>query len=181
MRLGIGNTMIDIDEEATREYYAAHSGDLNDCTCAQCRNYRAAIPLFPEKVKAFFKDCGIDDMAAFVELTPYCGEDEGYLYGGWYHIVGSIEGGNPPNIWIPPAAKLRRLFCKFFNKKKYEALLRGEEILSGERHSDHLELSEDFSVWFSTREDLKADDFPENCIQLEIDAKIPWVLEEKPE
>ena len=181
MRLEIDTCTVEIDENATREYYAAHIGGKNDCQCAECRNFRAAAPLVSEKVKAFFRDCGIDDMLDFVELTPYSSEKGDYLYGGWYHLVGSIEGGKSPKIWLPPAARMRRIFYKLFNREKYEALVRAAEDLSNERTSGILKLDECFSVWFSNRKDLIAKDFPENCIQLDIDAKLPWVIEEKPE
>ena len=177
----IGEAIINIDENATREYYAAHPAREGACSCVYCRNYRAALPLIPDKVKAFFKSCGIDDMRDFVELTPFSSSGKDCLYSGWYHLVGSIEGGKAPETWLPPSAKARRILYKLFNREKYEAILRAEEAIGKERMSERLDISDDFSVRFSTGKDLKEKDFPKNCVQLEIDALIPWVIPEKPE
>ncbi|MGN1032530.1 MAG: hypothetical protein ACI4PU_03645 [Intestinibacter sp.] len=40
-------------------------------------------------------------------------------------------------------------------------------------------ITDNFEIWFSEECDLLADDFPEPSIQLNIAARIPWIIEEK--
>ena len=78
-----------------RAYYRS-KGVVNDCACADCRNFREAAPLLSERVKAFFNECGIEDPRFIIELTPYEVVNGKQLTGGIYQVAGSMDGGEPP-------------------------------------------------------------------------------------
>ena len=114
MKLEIENCIVDIDENATRAYYAEHP-EHYDCECYVCRAFIAHAPDFPVEVKAFFASCGIDDMLLVNEVSPLCDEDDDPLFvEGWYHVVGSMEGGEQLRSWHPPGYEVRKSFARLF-------------------------------------------------------------------
>jgi len=176
MRIEIENCIIDIDENATREYYA--KGDkINDCECADCENFRAFAPNFPDEVKEFFRSLGIDDMRVVRELSPYTLHEGKLSTGGFYHIVGSMEGGYKPR----PAPDFRDTLRKMLGLKpsRHRNLLEDDTRESGIIYMDLDAPVDFFDVYFKVPCDLAPDDFPDNAVQLEFSTSIPWVIDKK--
>ncbi len=177
MRLEIRNCTVNIDAEATREYYRNHP-EPYDCGCDICRAYIKHAPDFPEEVREFFASCGIDDMLSVVEVSSY-GEDEDPMpIDGWFYAVGSIRGGEPSKVWHPPAYRRRKAFAKRFNKKLYDELCKLERIAELERMSGEYKVCGDFSVRFSNHLALVPESFPENRVQIRFETCIPKLKEE---
>lgn len=176
MRLQVENCIVDIDENATREYYLSHPA-LYDCECKVCRAFLRHAPEFPEKVRAFFSSCGIDDMRLVTEVSPLDG-DEGpgpYYIDGWFFAVGSMEGGDPPKVWYPPANKLKRFFSNLFDRKRYVSREVNDRLI---RYSRQYEVDDDFLVSFSNQADLIPDDFPKDFVQINFTTHIPGLENE---
>lgn len=149
-----GPYRIDVDVERTRAFYK--DAAYYDCTCPGCRNFALASKLAPEPVKAFFESFGIDfGKPAEIYASHACDADT-LFYGGFYHICGTILEGR--DAWIQTGEKSYRL----------------DETYS-------IDLTEDFSVYFTNDVQLLEEGFPSPVIQLEIFGPLPWVLEEKNE
>ena len=168
--------IIELADEATREYYAAGSR-INDCGCDDCGNFRAFAPNFPNEVKEFFRSLGIDDMRVLRELMPYTMHDGKLIVGGFYHLVGRMEGGFKPQ----PAPDFRDKLRKMLGLKpsKYRDLPEDDTRESGIIYMDLDAPVDFFDVYFKVPCDLLPEDFPENAVQLEISTTIPWVIDKK--
>ena len=102
-----GNTVLDVDVEKTRDYYESALARTpgKKCSCAGCQNFDSAILRAPEAVQVFLRSLGIDPQKP-CEVFGLAGEPEGdgtYLYGGWYHAVGSVVKGedSPEKLYKP--------------------------------------------------------------------------------
>ncbi|MBR0485757.1 MAG: hypothetical protein IJJ69_13450 [Oscillospiraceae bacterium] len=95
MLFHFGDTVAEIDAEATRNYYLNHNF-TNDCVCLGCQNFRQWIKFCPPEVREQFQTMGIDDLNWIAEIIPFGTKPEDYkihngmLYGGFYHVVGRI-------------------------------------------------------------------------------------------
>jgi hypothetical protein len=83
------------DPEATRKAYAALlRGWPEECGCKSCQNFIAARKfVYPAEALALFDRLGI---AYNREAESYHNgrlESGLHSYGGWFHFVGTIEGG----------------------------------------------------------------------------------------
>ena len=174
MRIEIENCIIDIDENATREYYAKRDR-INDCGCADCENFRAYAPSFPDEVKEFFRSVGIDDMRVVRELSPYTLHDGMLSVGGFYHIVGSMKGGYRPRPVPGFRDTLRRMLG--LKPSKHRDLPEDDTRESGIIYMDLDAPVAFFDVYFKVPCDLKPDGFPDNAVQLNFSTSIPWVIE----
>ena len=172
MKLELEGCTVEIDEEATREYYRAHP-ERYDCDCETCRAFIRHVPDFPKEVKAFFASCGIDDMLFVTEVCPIDDDVDPLFVDGWFHVVGSMEGGEPLSIWYPPRYKVRKFFARLFDKKLYAALLEGEKESAGLRESKSFEVCDDFSVRFNNHADMLPPDFPKERIQIGFMTHVP--------
>lgn len=145
---------IDVDVEKTRAFY--RGAPAYGCDCPGCRNFAMASKLAPKSVLAFFESFGIDfSKPAEIYASHACGPDT-LFYGGFYHICGTILEGK--DAWIQTGEKSYRL----------------DEAYS-------IDLTEDFSIYFTTEVALLEEGFPAPVIQLEIFGALPWVLDEKNE
>ena len=156
MRLEFGQFIINADPEGTRAYYETDPGIT--CTCSGCRNYARAAAVFPAELLAFFHALGIDPQKP-AEVYVNCTQADGRLwYGGFYHLQGRLlrgEGG-----WYTVAAGETSRTRAWDGESCYLA-------------------AEDFRVAFTEDTALVAPDFPRPVLQLEIDAALPWLLEEE--
>ena len=172
MELKIEGCTIDIDEAATREYYSAHP-EHNSCTCTGCENFRQYVQQLPEEVKIFFKSCGIDDMRVISEIIPFAMMDDDLLYyGGFYHLVGSMTGGETITVETP---------CYKTDKDENGKL---GTRLTGYRTHTHTEsgkitIGDRFTVYFTDSLALLPEGFPEKVVQMEIETRLPWVIDKE--
>lgn len=142
---------IDVNVQETQAFYRK-AYDIG-CDCAGCKNFIQAVLFLPEDVKAFFAQFGIDP-AKPAEISVYHSVDGiETLYGGFYHICGTILSGNNP--WVQVGKKQYQL------KEEYA-----------------IKLSNDFSVFFTEDCSLVDDDFPSPVIQMEFTGNLPWVIHE---
>lgn len=96
MLFHFGDTIAEIDTEATRNYYHT-TKYINTCACLGCQNFRQWTKYCPPEVLEQFQKFGIDDMNQITEIIPFGTKMEEYkrnngmLYGGFYHVVGKIK------------------------------------------------------------------------------------------
>lgn len=149
-----GKFKIDVDVEATREYYAKHGRTvLEDCGCINCRNFYTVMSNPTEKVKAFFDSLGVDPLKS-PEATWFDTNENGiayyYLY---YHLVGTIiEAKDTCTVATEHSPSSLKIECLH-------------------------EIDKDFKVGFRCKKYFVYEKFPDPCIQLEIEARLPWVLD----
>lgn len=94
---------LNCDEEATKNaYQAVAGGGADTCTCNACRNYaRARETLFPQEMLGLLSELGIDYRKE-AEASRYNRvRSRVHLYSVWFHFVGSIGAGKPPEILFP--------------------------------------------------------------------------------
>ena len=89
-----------------------------------------------------------------VEPYPYANPDSSLLYGGFYHLCGTLLSGE--SAWIPTSST-----------SSYWEENRAFPVTDG------------FRISFQQKYDLLEKDFPLPALQLELSANIPWVLSEE--
>lgn len=95
MIFNFGDTTVDIDVEATKEFYHTYK-PINDCSCTGCKNFRHAVLNCSDEVKYKFKSFGIDNMNYITEIIPWFSvntndERNGlFWYTGFYHVKGTV-------------------------------------------------------------------------------------------
>ena len=139
---------------STRKAYAAITkGGPEKCGCEPCLNFAAARgQIYEPNVLTLFEKLGIscDREVETYHMTRL--ESGRHLYGGWFHLVGSIVSGDDA--------------VKQIAEKTWQPNLE--------------ETSEFFSLGFTSRLALVREPFVGlPLIQLEFAAKVPWVLAEK--
>ena len=153
MIFDFGKFRLDIDVESTKEFYNKHGKTvLEDCGCINCRNYYEAITKASDKVKSFFASLGVDPQKSPEATYCYTNENGYAYYSMFYHIVGSIITG--VDIYRP------------IGTNAFEPI-----------PENFYEIDKDFKVGFTSKCVLLEKDFPEPCIQLEIHAHLPWVID----
>ena len=147
----IGIYRLDVDVERTKAFYAG-SYDIG-CACDGCLNFEKAVHYLPEDVKSFFQQFGIAPTKPAEIGSPFSINDKDTAqYNGFYHLCGTIlEGTNP---WIK------------VSKKQYHL---------DEQYA--INLSNNFSFFFTEDCLLLEEDFPSPAIQLEFTGDLPWVLD----
>lgn len=153
MLFEFGNFHVDIDVERTREFYQNHGKSVEEsCGCNRCRNYSKAIENVSDKIKSFFDLLGIDPQKS-PEATWWMTNENGIAYYTVvFHVVGTIM--DSVDIYKPDGAG---------------GLVSIPESL--------YEIDEGFKVGFTSENILLEKEFPKPCIQLEMDAHLPWVLD----
>jgi hypothetical protein len=120
-----GRWELNFDPELTRQAYAAISiGSPEECGCDPCLNFAAARPqIYGIEVLELFKTLGISPDRE-VEIYHMCRMQSGrHLYGGWFHLVGSIVSGADAakrvaeNIWQPDLEKIDEYFQLGFSSR----------------------------------------------------------------
>jgi hypothetical protein len=90
----LGPWIFTVDREATANAYAgAEKGGVDRCTCSPCRNFRLVRKaFFPPAFLRLLSDLKIDpEKDGEVWHVPLRRGE--HLYNGWYHFLGSLEGG----------------------------------------------------------------------------------------
>ncbi|MBQ8905303.1 MAG: hypothetical protein IJY85_02915 [Ruminococcus sp.] len=153
MLYDFGKFRLDVDIESTKAFYFKHGKTvLEDCGCVSCRNYYEAISEASDKVNSFFHSIGIDPQKS-PEVT-WCYTDENGIayYSAIYHIVGTII-------------------------QSVDIYKRTEDNCFKQIIENFYEIDKDFKVGFTSEIILLEKDFPKPCIQLEIEAYLPWVID----
>ena len=152
MIIDFGNFRLDVDVDSTKAFYDIHGKTvLEDCGCVNCRNYYEAISKVSDKVKNFFSSIGIDPQKS-PEATWWVTSEDGIAYYSIiFHVVGTII--QSVDIYKPVGNNGYQLI----NENFYE-------------------IDKNFKVGFTSKAVLVEKDFPKPCIQLEIEAYLPWVI-----
>lgn len=153
----MGQNIIDVDVERTRQFYRTANVITDGCTCDGCCNYAKAIGYFPQSVHDLFCELGID-LGKAAEIWAVSAFDSGkeLLYGGFYHICGKLLSDT--DVWV------------LEQNDKIDTLKNQEKLLM-------YEIEKNYSIGFTEDCHLIEENFPEPVIQMEINFCIPWVLE----
>lgn len=158
MIMQYGPFRLNVDADKTREFYRSMPYLRESCSCAGCRNYEAAVLVFPEKVRCFFHSLGIDIRKPTEVYVNQTNKDGTLFYGGFYHLCGSLLAE-----------------CSVWKNGLEES---DSEYLQREQEWTYA-VSKMFRVSFRMDCDLLEAGFPRTALQLELEADIPWVLTEK--
>lgn len=157
MEVRFGPYALDIDIQKTRLFYQKANNVSVGCSCSGCRNFEKAIEVLPDEIKGFFDALGIDMKKPAEVYVNTVNADGLVLYGGFYHICGRLLGGE--SAWVTVKSNKKATTFYWDISKAYS-------------------ISKDFHVSFQENCCLVEDGFPEPVLQLEIEANIPWVLDE---
>ena len=157
MRLAFGQFILDVDVERTRAYYHSQETGIG-CDCSGCRNYERAAEAFSEKLRDFFRTLGIDPGKPAEVYVSYTRADGTLLYGGFYHLCGTLLQGK--GGWQ----------AVYAGPKNKTSVWKRETCYS---------VTDRFFIAFTEDIVLLEDGFPTPVLQMEIDASLPWMLEEE--
>lgn len=146
-----GVYMIDHDPARTGEFYAQAPDTL--CGCSGCRNFRAAADRFPQGLRAFLEQFGIDPAKPAEMSVLYAPAEDEVNYNGFYHFCGEIRQGR--EAFIQTGERSFQLDPRYIIR-----LAEGD-------------------LWFRTDCALVDPAFPRPVVQVEVTFNLPWVLEEK--
>ncbi|MDE6953742.1 MAG: hypothetical protein K2P09_08015 [Erysipelotrichales bacterium] len=150
----IGQYRLDIDVARTKHFYENADFVSKSCSCDGCLNFEKAVSALPISVIAFFTNLGTDMKKVCECYVNDTADDGTLLYGGFYHICGTLLDGK--SAW---KSIDENTFCWDSNAT--------------------FSICPDFFVSFQENVALLEKDFPLPVIQLEFFAKIPWVLEKE--
>lgn len=156
----MGNSLLDINVEKTRQFYHNAKIITDDCGCDGCQNFVLGADRLHSDVMSFFSQIGID-IRKPAEIMVLCPEDNGQsiYYEGFYHICGKLLSES--DCW------------------KSRIDWKGSASYSICEENMYC-VSENFSVGFSNHINLKEDDFPMPIIQMEtFFRRFPWVLDKE--
>ncbi len=157
MEFRFGSYALDIDIQKTRLFYQKAAAVSVGCSCPGCRNFEKAVESLPDEIKHFFDTLGIDGKKP-AEVYVYTVNGDGLvLYGGFYHLCGKLLSGK--SAWVTVKSRRKLKISHWDTSKAYP-------------------VSKDFHVSFQEACSLVEDGFPEPVLQMEIEANIPWVLDE---
>jgi len=150
--INFGRWKLTCDPESTRKAYAVvPMGSPEECGCEPCLNFIAARQqIYKPDVLELFRKLGIShDREVEIYHMARLGPGR-HLYGGWFHLVGSIVSGADAarqiaeNTWQP-----------------------------------HLEKTSDsFSLGFRSQIELVRPPFKNlPLVQLEFTVEVPWILD----
>lgn len=158
MEFRFGIYALDVDVEKTRLFYQRADNVTVGCDCSNCRNYEKAVEVLSDEIKSFFDSLGID-IKKPAEVYANVVKDDGLvLYGGFYHLCGRLLSGE--SAWVAVESNEKTRSSYWDTSKTYS-------------------VSKDFHVSFQEDCFLVEDGFPKPVLQMEIEANIPWVLEEQ--
>ncbi|MDE6701058.1 MAG: hypothetical protein K2K10_08635 [Acetatifactor sp.] len=154
-----GNYKVDIDVEKTRTFYNQADFITSGCQCDGCCNYEKAVDYFPDQVKSFFAEIGVDLKKA-AEIIAYVAENDGksIYYGGFYHVCGVMMSNT--DVWI----------SQWDQENTHLSSLDDDSMYS---------IAENYKIGFTNKCALIEDNFPAPVLQIEIAFHCPWVLEKE--
>ena len=149
------NFVLDVDVDRTRAFYAREDVETTSekCACQGCQNYDKAILAASDTVVDFLRSLDIDPRKPAEVFDVMGGLDENgqVWYNGFYHICGTrLEG---EDAWV--------------HTSESSMHLDGDRMYA---------VDDSFKVSFEERVLLLHEGFPTPVLQLEIDARLPWVL-----
>lgn len=139
--------------EQTRAAFARMGrGGAEECTCLPCRNFAAARErIYPPAVRELFARLGVDYRKE-AEAVHHGRLDDGrHLYGGWLHCVGTLVSG--PDVRVPTGPGTSTFSFEPFGEAFGMGISRNAVLVEPELRGLPL-------------------------LQLEIEAKVPWLLPE---
>lgn len=157
MKIYFGQYYLEIDIHKTKAFYKKLENISEGCNCPGCRNFEKAVEVLPDEIKNFFNSIGIDMKKPAEVYVNTVNADGLLLYGGFFHLCGRILNGE--SAWVK-------------NDGNENA------IVSYWEHSKTYSVSKNFFVSFQEECSLIEDGFPTPVLQMEIEANIPWILEE---
>ncbi len=157
MEVWYGPYVLDIDTQKTRSFYQKAALVSAGCSCPGCRNFEKAFGTLPDEIKSFLDALGIDGKKPAEVYTNSVNADGLVSYGGFYHLCGRLLHGE--SAWVAVKREKKAIVSYWDTSKTYA-------------------VSKDFHVSFVEDCSLVEDGFPEPVLQMEIEANIPWVLEE---
>lgn len=156
MRMEFGQFVLDVDPKRTQAYYETDPGI--GCDCSGCRNYPLAMEALPEEAKEFFRSLGIDPKKP-AEVYVNCTQEDGTLfYGGFYHLCGRLIRGQ--GGWRTVSSSADGKSSVWERETCYP-------------------VTDRFFAAFTEDIALLEKDFPTPVLQMEIEASLPWMLEEE--
>lgn len=157
MEVRCGSYALDIDIQKTRAFYQNADKVTAGCSCPGCRNFEKAAGLLPVETKRFFASLGIDIEKPAEVYVNTVNADGSVAYGGFYHLCGRVLRGESAWVVVKSNKKVR---TSYWDTSKTYAV------------------SKDFRVSFQEDCSLVEDGFPEPVLQMDVEANLPWVLEE---
>ena len=149
-RFTLGNYVVDVNVEKTREIYKSLTPVSSRCKCDYCANYQKVVPTMPAQVLDFFDRLGVD-LTKITESVVFNRTRNGRAtYGGWMHVCGKIVKGKED----------------------------GEHTITL-RPKDKYRVTDQFSVWFSEECMMVEREFDSPVIQIDFQTDLPWVLDSK--
>ncbi len=157
MEVRLGPYVLDVDIQKTKLFYQKAKKVSEECGCQSCRNFENAVERLPDEAKCFFDFLGID-IAKPAEVYFCTVNADGLLdYGGFYHLCGRLLSGE--SAWVIESRNKKATVSQWDTSKTYPV-----------SKNLHVSFQEDCS--------LVEEGFPEPVLQMDIEAYLPWVLEE---
>lgn len=140
-----------VNRELTYEAYARiELGSVDSCPCNDCKNfasYRATT--YPDEIINLFHQFGIDYRKES-EVSHFTKLENGlHYYSGWFHFKGEILSGKDCSIPLP----------------------------NGGNTFELTEITNNFSIGFTNASSLTIFENKKSLVQVEFEAKIPWVID----
>ena len=155
-----GQFTIDVDVDKTREFYTSAEHISEGCECPGCRNYEKAVDFLSAEIPTFFDSLGVDMKKAAEVWAIMANSDGSVYYTGFYHLCGKLLSCENNQVEKSTNEK-RRGFSQWEASRNYS-------------------LTEDYNItFFDECGSLIEKDFPLPIFEIEVEANIPWVLNEE--
>ena len=149
-RFALGDYIVDVDVQKTREIYNSLTPVSKRCKCDYCANYEKVVTMLSAQVLDFFDSLGVD-LTRITESVAYNRNRDGSVhYGGWLHVCGKVVKGKED----------------------------GEHTITL-RPGEAYGVTEDFKVWFSEECLMTEKEFDAPVMQIDFETDLPWVLDKK--
>ena len=146
----LGNNPVDLDTEKTKRIYRDLPAVTQVCDCDGCRNFERAADLLPSEVHTFFGTMGVDPKKITECYVYRKNEDGSLLYGGFYHVCGTLLEDTSERAGVESDSRGSDLFYR---------------------------LNDAFRVSFHKECLMVEPQFEAPTLQVEIEATLPWVLD----